>query len=259
MKIEQLELRAYGPFTNEVLDFSAGQPGLHLVYGPNEAGKSTTLRSIHALFYGMTGDLVADFVHPAGDLRIGARLTHLQDGQPLELHCVRRKGKAGSLRAGDDASIIEPLLLERMLGGIDKSSFAQRFGIDYPTLVAGGKEVTAGKGDLGQLLFSAGSGLANLGKLLTTLESDAAAVFKPSGSTVPSLNVALGKYKAATKRLKDSQLSLTEWQKKHDDLLADQKTRQALQQQLADLSARRKRLDTYRRDWHCDYRSVLGI
>ena len=41
MKILELALAAFGPFTDLVLDLSGGHEGLHLVYGPNEAGKSS--------------------------------------------------------------------------------------------------------------------------------------------------------------------------------------------------------------------------
>ena len=44
MRIRKLGLRRYGKFTDAVIDFgerSAGAPDLHIVYGPNEAGKST--------------------------------------------------------------------------------------------------------------------------------------------------------------------------------------------------------------------------
>lgn len=39
MKLLQLNLKAVGPFSSAVLDLSAGQHGLHLIYGPNEAGR----------------------------------------------------------------------------------------------------------------------------------------------------------------------------------------------------------------------------
>ena len=42
MKLVQLDLTAFGPFANQTLDFSQGQLGLHLVYGPNEAGMGVT-------------------------------------------------------------------------------------------------------------------------------------------------------------------------------------------------------------------------
>jgi len=46
MKILELALHAFGPFTDAVLDLSAGREGLHLIYGPNEAGKSSALRAL---------------------------------------------------------------------------------------------------------------------------------------------------------------------------------------------------------------------
>ncbi len=39
MRLLRLHLKAVGPFTDVVLDLSAGQYGLHLIHGPNEAGK----------------------------------------------------------------------------------------------------------------------------------------------------------------------------------------------------------------------------
>ena len=40
MKILRLDLLRFGPFTGDSLLLDAGQHGLHIVYGPNEAGKS---------------------------------------------------------------------------------------------------------------------------------------------------------------------------------------------------------------------------
>ncbi|SPD75411.1 hypothetical protein PITCH_A580014 [uncultured Desulfobacterium sp.] len=60
MRIKKLDLRAFGPFTDNVLDFSSEYPGLHIVYGLNEAGKSSALRALDSFFFGMpdrTNDL----------------------------------------------------------------------------------------------------------------------------------------------------------------------------------------------------------
>ena len=40
MRIVELNLKAFGPFTDMNLDLSGGAEGLHIIYGPNEAGKS---------------------------------------------------------------------------------------------------------------------------------------------------------------------------------------------------------------------------
>lgn len=52
MKIKSLSLVAFGPFSGQVLDFSSSLPGLHIVYGPNEAGKSSAMRALQALLFG---------------------------------------------------------------------------------------------------------------------------------------------------------------------------------------------------------------
>ena len=45
MKIRQLDLLAFGPFTDLHLAFDEAKHGLHLVCGHNEAGKSSALVS----------------------------------------------------------------------------------------------------------------------------------------------------------------------------------------------------------------------
>ena len=63
MIIKRLELKAYGPFSDRELDFDSALPGLHIVHGANEAGKSSAMRALQALFFGFplrTGD---NFLH----------------------------------------------------------------------------------------------------------------------------------------------------------------------------------------------------
>ena len=49
MKLLTLDLMAVGPFSGAVLDLSAGEHGLHLVYGPNEAGKTAVLQALQQI------------------------------------------------------------------------------------------------------------------------------------------------------------------------------------------------------------------
>ncbi len=48
MKILKLNLFAFGPFTEVLIGFAEGKEGLNIVYGPNEAGKSSALRAASA-------------------------------------------------------------------------------------------------------------------------------------------------------------------------------------------------------------------
>ena len=51
MRLAELHLRAFGHFSDVRVDLDAGRPALHVVYGHNEAGKSTTLRAVTGLFF----------------------------------------------------------------------------------------------------------------------------------------------------------------------------------------------------------------
>jgi len=244
MKILRLDLVAYGPFTGETLDFSPGQFGLHLVYGPNEAGKSTTLRALRRLFYGIPTHCEDDFLHPAGDLRIGAKLSAKDE----LLECIRRRGSKstkGVLRAADDETPLESSRLDEMLAGLDEGAFRSRFGIDYKELIKGGKEVCEGKGDLGQLLFAAASGVADLGNVLKALDDDAGELFKPAGRSNPLINKAAAELKEVKKRLDKSELSVKSWKARQDELeVAEDKCRE-LQTELTRQTAARKRIESY--------------
>ena len=44
--------------------------------------------------------------------------------------------------------------LSRLLGGLSREEFCQRFGIDHQELIQGGQEIVRGGGDLGSALLS---------------------------------------------------------------------------------------------------------
>ena len=84
MRFRKLGLRRYGKFTDAVIDFGerpVGAPDLHIVYGPNEAGKSTALSACMDLFYGIHHQSRFNFLHPYPTMRIEADLeTTTPDG-----------------------------------------------------------------------------------------------------------------------------------------------------------------------------------
>ena len=53
MKLLELHLAGFGRLVDQTFTFA---PGLNLIYGPNEAGKSTLQRAIMALLYGFFDD-----------------------------------------------------------------------------------------------------------------------------------------------------------------------------------------------------------
>jgi len=242
VRILRLELQKFGPFTGQSLDFEAGPFGLHVIFGPNEAGKSSTLRALVQLLYGIPHNSSDNFLHPNQELRIGAVM---EDSSGRRLECVRRKGRSKTLRGAGDAGAIEPQLLADMLGGIDDATFRQRFGIDYEELRSGGERVVRGGGDLGEILFAAGSGMADLGRVQKRLADEADELFKPRGS-VQRINKAVSELNNARRAIKEAQLPSAEWAK-HDKALRQANARKAeLDGQLLEQESEKGRLQRIR-------------
>jgi uncharacterized protein YhaN len=214
MKLLEIKLIAYGPFSGTVLDLSAGHEGLHVIYGPNEAGKSSALRALRHLLYGIPGQTADGFVHPYAKMRIGATI---QAGNGDQLEFIRRKGRRNTLRAADDHTVVDDAALNRFLSGVDADLFETMFGIGYPDLVRGGRQIVEGGGNLGQLIFAAGSGVANLREIQNELQSEADALFRPSGQR-PKINTALSLINALRKEMRAAQLPGQQWEH-HDQAL----------------------------------------
>ena len=206
MKILDLRLTAFGPFTDRVLDLSGGSYGLHVIFGPNEAGKSAALRALHALLYGIPGQTDDAFLHPYGKLRIGARL-RLSSGGEIEFS--RRKGNKGTLLGPDDKQL-DAHALDGFLGGVGPEQFRMFWGIDHARLVEGGRQILEGHGDVGEILFAAGSGASNLGALRKKLEAEAAELFTPRAHKRP-VNQAVKRLRELRKAQRDVTVSSDAW------------------------------------------------
>lgn len=214
MRFLKLNLTAFGPFTDASLDLSSGEHGLHVIYGPNEAGKSSSLRAITDFFFGIHARTSDDFVHKYGQLRIGAQLRH-SDGTVLD--AVRRKANQNALRQGDDVTPLDDGELSRFLGDVDRDLFEIMFGIDHERLRRGGAEIVKGGGRIGELLFAAGAGLAGLKNVQAKLQDDIDALLKSSGRS-GSIYAGINDYVKTQGELKKSQVSVETW-KSHDEAL----------------------------------------
>ena len=201
MKIRRLDLIAYGPFQNERLTFETDC--LHLIFGPNEAGKSTVLRALQAVLYGMTEKRDA-FLHPWDMMRVGMSVETAEGVIAVE----RRKGKGvrSLVYAGTDRTVSAEEW-NRMLPVLDQDLFAQMFGIDYQRLVEGGRALSEGKGDIGQALLAAAGDLGAAVENLRGFERRASDLFQPHARSQSKLSVALRGYKEADKRIRSEKFS----------------------------------------------------
>lgn len=217
MKICELELRQIGPFKGDVLSFDRGEHGLHLVYGPNEGGKSSSLRALVQWLFGMVGAASSRdaFAHPYKDLRVGGTIQS-HDGRRLT--CIRRPGGKTSLREANDRTQLNPDVLSEFLGGLGKDEFVTKFAIGLDDLVHGGRMIAAGEGDVGETLFAAGAGLATVQTVGRELDARCDELFKPSTAVKPLINAAISDYASARREVRDLSVRSKDWNERSEEL-----------------------------------------
>jgi uncharacterized protein YhaN len=182
MRISALHLLAYGHFTDRSLTFGT-EPGLHIIYGDNEAGKSTTLRALSSVLFGYPQQVVDGFQHDAKDIALGAELV-AKDGQSLSFQ-RKRRGKNPLTNA--DGTPLDEITLARMLGGTSRDVFEKVFALDHHRLHDDARALLSEGGSLGFTLAAAGSGLSGLKATPDRLKAERAGLFLPTGSK-PKLN-----------------------------------------------------------------------
>jgi len=240
MKIARLDLLAYGRFTDLSLDMDQGH-NLHLIYGANEAGKSTSLRAMLCLLFGFGRRASDDFLHGKGDLRVGGLL---RDADGAEHACIRRRGNKNTLRMLDDTNVFDEAPLKKMLQGVDRSEFSQRFGIDYEELGRGGRAIFEGGGELGKTLFAAAAGFGDLGRVQQQLQTDAEDMFTPMAQVRP-INKTLSEFKTAKDQVRQALLSRGAWEKREQalqDAIAQKQSLEATRRTVESEIARLERI-----------------
>ncbi len=248
MKFLSVTFRCFGPFEEKKLEFT-GPGNLHVIFGPNEAGKSSSLRGLYALLFGFGHARTDDFRFKTDQFRIQASL---QSATGELLECIRRKGKKATLRAADDKIEIAESTLTKFLGGLQQSQFEQLFGLDSQRLVEGGQQIADGQGDLGEALFAAGAGLAGLRKLAESLEERQAALYKsrsPLASSTLPINALLREHNQQITTVRDSSLS----PERYASAVTDAANKE---QRASELRAERDRV---RREWNLLERFQLSL
>lgn len=181
MRLRRLDLTRYGKFTDYSIDFGehvAGTPDLHIVYGLNEAGKSTSLSAYLDLLFGIEERTKYGFLHQGKAMEIGACLEF--DGQAHEFKRVKQRSNS-LLNAQDQA--VNEALLSVPLAGLTRDAYRMMFSLDDQTLEDGGNAILESKGDLGELLFSASAGLAGISSILEAAITEADGIFRKRASS----------------------------------------------------------------------------
>ncbi|MFP3921796.1 MAG: AAA family ATPase, partial [Dichotomicrobium sp.] len=235
MRLRRLDLTRYGIFTDRSLDFGAagGAPDLHIIYGANEAGKSTLRNAINDLLFRIEPQSDYDFLHGYKAMEIGAALDIGE--RTVEWRRLKRN-KDDLLDA--DGNPANAALLDSALGGMDRQTFELMFSLDGETLKEGGEELHRSRGRLGETLFAATSGLSSISAALDGVRGEADAFFKPRGKK-QRLNELKHDLEKLDARLKEVEVSVPEYRKLQETL---REAHDAHQEARRDADAIRKRL-----------------
>ncbi len=237
MRFRQLELVRYGGFADRVFDFGSGGPDLHLVVGPNEAGKSTALQAIGDFLFGIPGQSRQNWRYDYGQLRLRALIEH--GGDLLDV--TRRKGNRDTLLTADGTPFkTDPLAA--LLGGIDRAGFERMFGLDHAKLREGGASIIGGRDDAARITLEAGTGVSHIGSELARLTEAASALFKPGGQN-PPVNRLMRERSEALAQVRQTSISDSDWTEARRRRADAEARRTALIEEAEALDREQARLD----------------
>jgi uncharacterized protein YhaN len=240
MRIESLLLDAYGPFTDRRIDFGTGMAGLHIVFGLNEAGKSSALRALVDMLFGIPLRTEDNFLHPYSALKIGGVIG---DSAERSLKFYRRKKKNNPL-VDENGQTVEERELAEFLGGVTREHFELMFGLDHRRLELGGKELLSGESDFAEILFGAGigSGVSGVVALLREREEK---IHKSRGKQ--ELDRELTRFKQLKKSVRENQLRPADYRALKSEIESLQEQRETVVVGLSDLDGELERLKRFSR------------
>ena len=206
MRIENLDLVAFGAFTDTSLDLSGD--AIQIVYGPNEAGKTTVRKAVTKLLYDFDHIDAYAFVHPLNALQVGATVTTGATSRKV----MRYKRNKNPLVDGVDGTPISPSEWSAMLGGLSRDDFEAILTLGWQDLEEGTRQLLARSGSVGEAIFAAGLGVRALGAVLDKLDEDAGGLFKPTGKR-DIVNSALRRRTDSLGEMSNASLAPTRYEK----------------------------------------------
>ena len=170
---------------------------MNVIYGPNEAGKSTALCALEGLCFGIEKRSSDGYFHWNDQLRVGAAFLRTDGTQAT---FFRKNGRKNTLRGPDD-SVIDDSLILPYLCGVGRAGFEALFCLSYQRLSEGGKNILEENGEIGRLLFEARSDVS-LQSVIDKLSKRADELFKGTPRANAIIDKALGEYDTQRKLLK---------------------------------------------------------
>lgn len=242
MRITRLRLTAYGHFSGFELELGDAA-AVHLVLGPNEAGKSTARRGLVSALFGYPHHVEDGYKYDAKDICIGADLL-AKDSRLLAFN-RRRRGKAALV--APDGTPIDEAQISSFMGGISRDLFVKVFGLSHPALREHAQALVEEGGALGYSLAEAATGISGLRAVVTGLGERRAGLFLPTGSR-PTINQRISRLTELNKLARQRALTVSTYARLTTELEGAEHEASSIRDALGSLAADVKRLERVQRN-----------
>ena len=181
MRLNRLDLTRYGRFKDAQITMplpAADTSDVTVIYGPNEAGKSTAFTAYLELLFGMKArEHPYEFQFKRSDLLVGAEFAIPNRGTVV----LQRNSKRNQSLLDDQGRPIDETILSAALHGLSRDDYVERFSLNDDGLREGGARIANAQGDLGQLLHAGVSGLTTIATTLEQMTAHADKFYKKGG------------------------------------------------------------------------------
>ncbi len=243
MKIRQLHINRFGHFHECDLVFPGD--GLQVIYGPNEAGKTTLLEFLRGLLFDFPARTPYDF-GDKGEMA-GVATLELRDGRLVELR--RRKGNKDkvSIKLDGQPTDLDDAGWLQLLDHADRGLFESVFALGLDQLSQG--EASLKHESLQSALFGGSlGGTSSPDKVVAELSRQADELFKKSGSK-PAINALLAELKKLTKDIKDRSLRPEKFHEVEAAVTKAVERAKSLHDQVDHLRHRHSKIEKQTRAW----------
>jgi uncharacterized protein YhaN len=232
VRFDRLQIPAFGPFTDVDIEFPLKHGDLHVLYGANEAGKSSLLRAIRDLLFGIHGQSPDNFLHDYKHLRIKGEIRS-QAGERLIFQ--RRKGNKNTLLDAHGNPLPDQALIP-FLGSVDQAYFSAMFGLGTRELREGAEQLLRGEGDIGSALFSASMGGAPVQLVLAALSEESDRLYRGRALANVSIRPAAAKYRELVRQSREAAVNPEQFEKIERHIAAAEKEKLQLEAELHEIN-----------------------
>ena len=242
MRLKILEIENFGVYRGKRIEFA--ESGLQVIYGPNEAGKTTLLQLIRDLLFGFPH--VSDYATMARGREVAAScLLSLGNGQ--ELNVRRRKGRKNTLRGAfcESGATVDDDEWDRLLEGASPDLFNNVFAFSLSELTRGQESLAHAK--LSEALFGGGvGGLRRFQSLKDAVTQEGDALYNPRGRN-PQINQLLRSIGEQQRQVRDEVFLPSRFDQLRADVEEAESERDRYREQIAELRRQQERVKRLRR------------